>query len=191
MAAWSAIFDDDPEFGELLDLALGDDNAAAAGGGGQKRRAAAAAAALSMRGGQGPQGKKEKVEPFSWDKHVRRLTTKQFKRRYRLTWESFNKLLEKLNPDLDIVNYKQAKNGHWGWIVPNAAKLAMALRYFAGGDPQDLFLIYHVSLGYVYKCVWAVVDAVNHRLHYHFPIDESEKLAVLEAEFRAQSPGGI
>ena len=38
-------------------------------------------------------------------------------------------------------------------------KLAIALRYLAGGSQLDLRLIYHVSSCYVYKCVWAVVDA--------------------------------
>ena len=90
------------------------------------------------------------MEPFSWEKHVRRLTVKQFKRRYRLSWGAFNRLLDKLRPDLAIINEKRAKDGHWGWVVPDAAQLAMALRYLAGGDPQDLYLIYHVSIGYVY-----------------------------------------
>ena len=191
MEAWSVVFDDDPELGELLDLALGDANAEAAAAAGHKRRMMAAVASMNAPGGQGPQGKKHKVEPFSWEKHVRRLTVKQFKRRYRLSWGAFNRLLDKLRPDLAIINEKRAKDGHWGWVVPDAAKLAMALRYLAGGDPQDLYLIYHVSIGYVYRCVWAVVDSVNRRLTWEFPIDDPEKLATLEAEFRSRSYGGI
>ena len=42
MEAWSVVFDDDPELGELLDLALGDDNAEAAAAAGHKRRMMAA-----------------------------------------------------------------------------------------------------------------------------------------------------
>ena len=69
----------------------------------------------------------------------------------------------------------------------------MALRYLAGGDPQDLYLLYqyHVSIGYVYKCVWAVIDSVSRRLNWEFPIDDPDKLATLEAEFRSRSHGGI
>ena len=37
---------------------------------------------------------------------------------------------------------KLAKNGRFGWIVPDEAKLAVALRCLAGGDPKDLFLIF-------------------------------------------------
>ena len=75
MEAWSVVFDDDPELGELLDLALGDANAeAAATAAGHKRRMmVAAVASMNAPGGQGPQGKKHKVDAFSWEKHVRRL----------------------------------------------------------------------------------------------------------------------
>ena len=56
--AWSVVFDDDPELGELLDLALGDANAEAAAAAGQKRRMmaahVAAVASMNAPGGQGP-----------------------------------------------------------------------------------------------------------------------------------------
>ncbi|MGB1592517.1 MAG: transposase family protein, partial [Promethearchaeia archaeon] len=108
-----------------------------------------------------------------------------------LNWRSFYKLLHIIKDDLSVNDLKQAKRGHFGWIVPDEAKLAMALRYLAGGDPKDLFLIYHVSYAYVFKCVWAVVDAINRHLNVEFPINDRAKLATLEAEFRAKSVGGI
>ena len=131
------------------------------------------------------------VRDFSWADHVARLTESQFKRRYRLTWPSFNKLLGLVNSDLSITNERLARNGRNGTVVSNAVKLAIGLRYLAGGDPQDLFLIYCVHLSYVYQCVWSVVDAINRRIRVHFPIDDPAKLARLEAEFRAKSIGGI
>ena len=189
MVAWSQLFDDDEELGELLERTFNRRKLAAAAGVAQRRRAIAM---LSLkRVACGPQGKKMAVRAFLWADHVQRLTEAQFKRRYRLTWASFNKLLGKVTADLETVNPKRGKNSREGTIVPNAVKLAIGLRYLAGGDPQDLFLIYCVSLSYVYKCIWAVVEAVNHNLHVHFPLDEPEKLARLEAEFRAASLGGI
>ena len=82
---WEQIFDDDPEFGEVLHVALGNsenDQAVAA-----RVRACAAGGfvATDTSTGQGPQGKKEKMEEFSWEKHERRLSQRQFKKRYRLT----------------------------------------------------------------------------------------------------------
>ena len=94
MATWTAVFDDDEELGELLDLALGDNDVMAAAAAAQKRRMAAAAAVFPQEGGQGPGGKKVKVKEFSWAEHVRRLTESQFQRRYRLNWRSFYKLLK-------------------------------------------------------------------------------------------------
>ena len=86
---------------------------------------------------------------------------------------------------------KQARTAKWGELIRVEVKLALALRYLAGGSPLDLRLLYHVSKSYVYKCVWLVVDAVNRRLKVEFPIDDVEKLQKLEAEFRAKSRGGI
>ena len=89
MASWTAVFDDDEELGELLDLVLGDNDVIAAASAAHKRRMAAAAAAIfPQEGGQGPVGKKHKVKEFSWAEHVRRLTETQFQRRYRLNWRS-------------------------------------------------------------------------------------------------------
>ena len=110
MTSWTAIFDDDEELGELLDLALGDNDAIAAASAAHKRRMAAAAAAIfPQEGGQGPGGKKEKVKEFSLGEHVRRLTETQFQRRYRLNWRSFYKLLKIIDADLTVTDMKQAK----------------------------------------------------------------------------------
>ena len=58
MPAWSAIFDDDPQLGELLDLALGvGDTEAAAAAAGQMRRMAAAAAVIGLPGRPRAKGK--------------------------------------------------------------------------------------------------------------------------------------
>ena len=62
-------------------------------------------------------------------------------RRYRLNWRSFYKLLKIIDGDLTVTDLKQAKRGHFGWVVPNASKLAMSLRYLAGGDPNSTTVV--------------------------------------------------
>ena len=151
MVAWSQLFDDDPEVGEFLERVFRAREKAGAAAAAVRQRVVAAASLQHV--GQGPQGKKMAVREFSWGDHVARLTEAQFKRRYRLTWPSFNKLLGLVSADLTTINPKRGKNSREGTIVPNAVKLAIRLRYLAGGDPQDLFLIYCVHLSYVYKCV--------------------------------------
>ena len=58
------------------------------------------------------------------------------------------------------------------------------------GGEDDLL---DVDRSFVYSCtcIWRVCDAVNEHLPVEFPIDDVEKLKVLEAEFRAASRGGI
>jgi hypothetical protein len=109
------------------------------------------------------------------------LSEAQFKLRYRLSFHSFNKLLAILAPSLAVTNEKQACNCRSGKPVELPTRLAAALRYFAGGDPQDLMLIYGMSKMMVMHCVWRVVDAIHKHLdNMHFPIDDVEKLKVLE-----------
>ena len=106
--------------------------------------------------GRGPQGKKRMSEedPFSWEAHLQRLDEEEFKRRYRLDFDSFNVLLERLRPELELTGKAalQAKRGNFGVVISPEVKLAIALRYLAGGDVLDLKLIYKVSRSYVYKC---------------------------------------
>ena len=145
--------------------------------------------------GRGPQGKKARREqiPFTWDAHLLLLTEEEFKRRYRLDFDSFNELLEKIRPALELSRKEelQSKRGNFGIVVSAEVKLAICLRYLAGGDVLDLKLIYHVGRTYVYDCVYLCIDAINRALVINFPIDDPEKLQQMEAEFRAASRGGI
>lgn len=61
-------------------------------------------------GRQGPQGRKRKEAPFSWEDHVARLNEQEFQLRYRLSKAAFYELLESLRNDLLQRNIKQAKN---------------------------------------------------------------------------------
>ena len=61
------------------------------------RRRGASAALLPdlLHDGRGPQGKKCRMDqtPFSWDAHVLLLTEDEFKRRYRMDFDSFTALV--------------------------------------------------------------------------------------------------
>ena len=126
--------------------------------------------ALSV-GGQGPQGKKRRPKHhFTWREHVLRLTEAEFKLRYRLDFDSFMQLVTSIRPAICVSNEKQAKYAKWGQLVAPETKVAIALRYLAGGSPLDLKLIYDVSRSYVYHCLWLVVDAINEHYKIEFPI---------------------
>ena len=140
-----------------------------------------------MQGGQGPQGAKQREQhAFSWNDHVLRLTEAEFKLRYRLDFDAFKELLRVIGKDLEVSNPQKAVATK-GYAVDCRVKLAIALRFLAGGSPLDLRLIYYVSKSYVYDCTWLVIDAINRHLKIEFPIDDVEKLSVLEAEWRSRA----
>ena len=61
--------------------------------------------------------------------------------------------------------------------IPSETKLSVALRFFAGGDPLDIMVTHGISQTSVYRCVWAVVDAVNATpsLAIEFPSDHEDQ----------------
>lgn len=66
-------------------------------------------------------------------------------------------------------------------------RLAIVLRFLAGGMTTDLMMIYKVSMAEVYRTIWRGVDAINESITVQFPLDDLDKLRVLESEFRAKS----
>ena len=153
----------------------------------QQRLVLAAAVLLGQSEKTGPN---REVRDFSWDEHVRYLYDAEFKLRYRVSWDSFNTLLRILEPGLRVANEAQAMKSRSGKAIELSTRLAVALRYFAGGCPLDLICIYKISKTQVFRCIWLVVDAVNTYLkNMHFPIDDADALAELELGFRAATRG--
>lgn len=75
----------------------------------RKLRVAAFLALLSSGGGQGPQGPKQKREPFNWHRHLYILSPQEFRLYYRLSYEGFNELLEIIRPQLEAADKRQAR----------------------------------------------------------------------------------
>lgn len=144
--------------------------------------------AAPARGPQGPNRKED--SPFSWPDHVRRLTYAEFKQRYRLSPRAFDELLEAIRLQIEAQDQLQAARSR-GRAISAEVRLAMTLRYLAGGQILDLRLLYHVSKSECYRSIWRCVDAINQHLKVEFPINEHDKLAVLESEFRTASRGGV
>lgn len=64
--------------------------------------------------------------------------------------------------------------------IPSSAKLSMALRWFAGGEPADIFQNHGVHYSEVYTSVWEIVDAINlcPSLQMEFPDDHREQMKI-------------
>lgn len=121
--------------------------------------------------------------------HFNDLGPTVFRRCYRMTQESFWNLLEIIGKHLpSYVNEKQVPNGP----ITKAARLSMALRYFAGGDPLDISCIHKVSTVEVTRSVWFVVNAVNKtkQLDIVFPTDHAEQQLIAEG-FKRKSTIGL
>ena len=89
-----------------------------------------------------------------------RLGQRFIRKAYRMTEFSFWKLLSLLKPYLPKEN-KRERGATPNGDVSNAARLSMALRWFAGGEPADVMQTHGVGYDEVYHSVWLVVDAVN------------------------------
>ena len=137
-------------------------------------------------------GWNKRVPDFSWEQHVDRMYEDEFKLRYRVSSDSFYKLLDIVQPELNVSDLKQELCSRSGKPIQLQTRLAVALRYFAGGDPLDLKLIYGMCKTQVMLCVWKAVDAINICLNnINFPIDDVQGLKELEADFRAGTRGGF
>ena len=90
-----------------------------------------------------------------------------------------------VEPMLRVSSTQQALRSK-GVVTLPCTKLAVCLRYLAGGQVLDLKLIYHLSASECYNCVWLGVDAINSVIRIEFPFGDVAKLKVLEAEFAGQ-----
>jgi hypothetical protein len=83
---------------------------------------------------------------------------------------------------------KKHRDGAANGIITSAVRLSCALRYFAGGRPEDIALVHGVSHTEVFRSVWFVVDAVNRcdPLSFSFPSDHKEQKAIAKG-FQSKS----
>jgi hypothetical protein len=128
---------------------------------------------------------------LSRPEHVRSFTTSEFRRTYRVSHKLFCKILDDLRPELETLDERQARNSSVGPIAAEV-RLAVALRWLAGGNVNDIHRLHHVSKPEMYKSLWRVVDAVNAKYSLSFPADDDlAGFRDLERGFRAKSTNQI
>ncbi len=77
---------------------------------------------------------------------------------YRMSYESFLKLYEKIWPYYNIdSNVWYVHNGR----IHPSVWLACAIRYFSGGAAYDIMVHFGIALSAVYMSIWQVVTAIN------------------------------
>ena len=128
----------------------------------------------------------------NWQEHVTKVGPTIFRKMYRLNIENFNRLLGYIRDEISTGNVEMARRSSGSEVCPEA-RLAMTLRYLAGGSVWDIRLIFDVSTEEFYRSVWRVVDAIDNHEEFQvvFPIENEEKLSEIERVFRAKSSHGL
>jgi len=111
-----------------------------------------------------------------------RLGPRMFKKCYRMTETTFWKLHGLLMPFMKSHSKKRKRGITPNGDIPSSSRLSMALRWFAGGDPADIFQVHGVGYDQVYISVWEVVDAINQcpELQIAFPTDHHAQLTIAD-----------
>jgi hypothetical protein len=135
----------------------------------------------------GPHGpKRRKVAARLWKDHLAYMgNAGGFKKRFRMELESFMKLLERIRPNLRPRDTAKGKASR-GQFVEDEIRLAVAIRWFAGGRMQDLADLFELDVSACYPYVYDVVDAVNATFRIDFPMNDDDALEALAAGFVAQ-----
>ena len=136
--------------------------------------------------------KTKKRKRIQMNQYLNTMDDSLFRSRYRMTKQSFWRLLDILEDHLPSVGNAR-KHG----VVPNGpiskeARLSMALRIFAGGDKLDICEGHGVHVDEVRKSQWAVVDAIHASpvLDIAFPKSKEAQLRVALG-FQKKSSVGI
>ena len=117
------------------------------------------------------------------------------KRAYRMPVKSFWRLHVLLRPYM-IVSRRSAgtkrKRGAKNGTIGTQLRLSAALRYFAGGRPDDISISHGISHSEVFNSVWIVVDAVNKcpTLAFSYPSDYNDQKRIA-AGFAKKSRAGF
>jgi len=141
-----------------------------------------------------------------------------FRRAYRMSYDSFQELHNRLQPVLTSIHKEQMEKAsarrrekrrmgtrryrvvlrpQWRRFVPNglihtSVRLAIALRFFAGASIYDLAPLYGVSRTNAFGSVWMVIEAVHRMqaLNLVFPKDHDQQRRLAQ-EFARKSQAGF
>ena len=122
-------------------------------------------------------------------------TDNDFERVYRMGKDTFNDLHHILLPQLLAIFFPKgggtrdpSKNKY---LIDTKIRLSIALRFFAGADPLDLFGWHGVSLVSVFISIWGVIDAVNNTDALAFTFPDADEQKSIAARFCKRSGAGF
>jgi len=103
----------------------------------------------------------------------------------------FDNLVEMLKP---YISPGKCKGAHGpNAMIPSPLRVSAAIRYLAGGDPNDIALSHGVGPSYLFSgLIWPVIEAINHcpDLKVFFTDNHSKQLCIAR-KFRDRSHAGF
>jgi hypothetical protein len=127
-----------------------------------------------------------------WDDHAKKLLREgEFRNMYRMSYNSFCKLVELLRPSLTVNEVQARRRSSGEDPIYTEIILHCLIRYMAGGASQDIRVTAGMTKRYFYSCVHRGIDAVNNcaTLNLIFPTSE-EKLKETAVLFQRKSSFG-
>ena len=122
------------------------------------------------------------------EQYINVMDERYFRRKYRMTKTSFWTLLDIICDHMPSTGEDRTRGAVPNGPITKAARLSMALRYFAGGDPLDISDVHGVGDTEVTNSVWIIVDAIHSskELDIRFPETWEEQTECM-LEFQAKS----
>lgn len=152
-----------------------------------RRRFLASSAVVVQEGSCKNVGRKRKTAlRKEWGEHVSREGPEVFRRMYRMPIFYFNELLGRIRFKFETADVEMARRSS-GSEVCAEVRLALTLRYLAGGTVWDIRSNFGVSKTEFYRSVWTVIDALNSEFPIDLDISDVDKLKELEKRYALKS----
>lgn len=106
---------------------------------------------------------------------MEQLSDLQFVQMYRLNRVAFDDLLEKIAPKLAVNEAKATASS--GSPIAARTRLAVTLRFLAGGSYLDICFAYGIAVGSFFGesgPIWPTMEAINKELQIQFGVDHEE-----------------
>ncbi len=119
------------------------------------------------------------------------LDDAQFRRMFRMDRTAFHVLESKLESfigERSDTSVRKARNSS-GSHIEMRTKLAVALRWLAGGSYLDICFAWGISKTSFYKIVWEILEAIDAVFVIGFPFNDNSKLQQIAAGFSKLSGG--
>lgn len=104
--------------------------------------------------------------------------------------DAFNTLFDAIRPHLQAKDHQKGFASR-GKVVEDEIRLAVALRWFAGGRAVDIADIFDLDKAMVYEYSYEVVTAINTTFSITFPTNDDQALSQLATSFIQKQHGEV